>query len=620
MNLSFRQRWLHASTAPGTAQSGPIATPSAARVVDVRGLLFQEEMRHFLQGSAPRLALPPFVALTAGVMVGVGEVAAGVVALLLLLGAAYALDRYLLATRLRRAVPGGFTRGQVRWWRRELGRHLALQGALWGTVALLTVPLLPEPLVLLFLCVMITVLGVVCSLLPAPAHGLRLMCVLAVGAGIGATVLVDLGASLQRGILVCSLLGLCAQELIIQRNVRAIRGNLRDVCRRELLRKRVETSHARLAESIRSKTLLLATASHDLRQPVHALSLLADRLGSDAEPQAAQHRFSTIRSTADYLQELLNKLMDYSRIELGKQPVTLADVEVGTLVAETVSAVREVAARKGLYLRAPAGVPGRHLVRADPALLRRVLHNVLDNAVKFTRSGGIECRVDLADGRVAVTVTDTGPGIPAEVLDAAGGPYIRRSDDSLGGLGLGLGVVRGLCQLMGCDLGIESAPGAGTRIVLSVPHVRSDAAAAPAAEPRLSSVAGLRVLMVDNHPVILQEMERLLTEMGLRVRAFDSVEGALAAGATEHFDLVVSDLHLGAGLSGVDLVRRIRQGPGHHDVPGLLVTGDIGFAVPDDDASLRIVVLYKPVRPSKLRRTVQMLAGRVPASPLLATA
>lgn len=594
--------------------------PLLTRTADVRSLLFQEEVRHFLQGSALRLALPPWVALTAGVMVGVGEVAPGLVALLLLLGAAYALDRYLLATRLRRAVPGGFTRGQVRGWRRQLGRHLALQGALWGTVALLTLPRLSEPLVLLFLCVMITVLGVVCSLLPAPAHGLRLMCVLAVGAGVGATVLVDLGASLQRGILVCCLLGLCAQELIIQRNVRAIRANLRDVCRRELLRKRLLASNAQLAESIRSKTLLLATASHDLRQPVHALSLLADRLGSDADPQAARHRFSTIRSTADYLQELLNKLMDYSRIELGKQPVTLADVEIGTLVAETLSSVREVAARKGLYLRAPAAAAGRQLVRTDPALLRRVLHNVLDNAVKFTHSGGIECRVAIAGGQASVAVTDTGPGIPADVIDAAGGPYIRRSDDSLGGLGLGLGVVRGLCQLMGCNLGIESKPGGGTRIVLSMPHVRSEAVAVPAAEAPLASVAGVRVLLVDNHAVILQEMERLLGEMGLVVRGFDSFDAALAAGARERFDLVISDLHLGAEHNGLDLVRRIRQGPGHRDVPALLVTGDIGFGVPDDDAQTRIVVLYKPVRPNKLRRTVQMLAGRVPAPEALALA
>lgn len=612
----LRRPWQPLTPAPAPAvAAGPAHRPAGHRA-DLRRQLFQEEMRHFLQGPARRLSLPPLVALTAGLMVGLGHVPVALLAVLMGLGAAYAWSRYALAGQLRRAVQGGLTREQVRGWRHRLGVHLGLQGALWGTAALVTLPMLTEPLVLLFLCVMITVLGVVCSLLPAPAHGLRVMCLLAVGSGMGGTLLADVGASLQQGIIVCSLIGLCSQELIIQRNMRAIRGRLRDVCRREALRQRLEASNAKLAELIRSKTLLLATASHDLRQPAHALALLADRLGSDPDPLAAAQRFDTIRTTSDYLQELLNKLMDFSRVELGKQPVALADVDVHALVAQTLAAVREVAARKGLYLRAPAPGTARYLVRADPALLRRVLHNLLDNAVKFTPTGGIECHISRAGPRVALTITDTGPGIPAEVLQAAGGPYIRRSDTSLGGLGLGLGVVRGLCQLMGCTLAIEPAPGSGTRIVLGLPYRRSTAAdrAVPLRMP--ANVSGLRVLLVDNHPVILAEMKRLLTDMGHRVRAFESADDALAAGATGSFDLVVSDLHLGAGDNGLDLVRRLRSGPGHTGLPALLITGDIGFSVPDDAGAPPVVVLYKPVRPDKLRRTVQTLAGTamVPAA------
>lgn len=579
----------------------------------LRTRMFREEFRHFLGIPPIRLMVPSFVTLAAGVAIGVGHAGNLTIVFLLVLGALYSADRHALATRLGRDVAQPLTRHRMHWWRRRLAMHLALHGCVWAVAIALMLPRLPESLVLLFLCVTVANLGVVCSMMPAPANGLRAMCLFISVAGMCTTLVIDLDIGLKQPIILCGAIGLIAHELLIQRNVRLIRGRLYDLLRMELLRAKLVQKNRLLDELSHSKTLLLATVSHDLRQPVHALALLTERLGADPTPDAATQRFATIRSTSDYLLELLSKLMTFSRIELGKQAVALETVDAGPLLWDTTTTLREVAAAKGLRLE--CRIEDRLFIQTDPALLRRVLHNLLDNAVKYTAVGGVHCSMAAHGAQMEITISDSGPGIPADVIGNLGRPHMRSAAAANGGLGLGLGVVHGLCPLIGVSLHISAAAGSGTRVTLTSPLVVTRSQPAHLSPAMESDVEGLRVLLVDNHPVILGEMAQLLRTMGFTVSAFESAVEALQFGRTEHLDLVVSDMHLDSELNGLDLVDALRQVPSRQDLPAMVITGDIGLTIPDSPRASGIAVIHKPASPDKVRRAVRLLAARRRVTP-----
>lgn len=574
----------------------------------IRTSLFLEEQRHFLEGPVFRLAFAPFVALAAGISLGAGHVPNWEILVLLTAAMFYAADRFFVATGLRRDVHRELSVEQIRRWRRRLALHLALQGLLWAFVASQIIPRVPVSTMMLFLCVMITVLGVVCSMLPSPVTGLRLMCLSAYVGGISSAALS--APDLRHGLLLCGVLGLLSTEIFLQRNLKSIRGRLRSVARRELMRRRLVENGERLAALSLSKSLLLATASHDLRQPVHALALLTEKLGLDKDPVVAKERIGTIQATSEYLLVLLNKLMDYSRIDLGKQPVSMTDVEISGLVSQAVLSMREVAHGKGLLLTCQT--PGRWMVKSDPALLRRVLHNLLDNALKFTNQGEVACKVAEIGGQILISITDTGPGMPKDVLETPDGPHIRTSKETGGGLGLGLGVVRGLCRLMGCDLSITSADGSGTSVTLAMP-CRAGMQVVEVASIEVDATHvddELHVLLVDDHPVILRAMESLLKEMRFKVSAYETGDEAVAASSDAKFDLVISDLHLGPGFNGLDVIQRVRQQAQHEDVPAILLSGDISFSVPDVPGSTNIRILHKPTSPKNVRRAIGAVLGK----------
>jgi signal transduction histidine kinase/ActR/RegA family two-component response regulator len=364
-----------------------------------------------------------------------------------------------------------------------------------------------------------------------------------------------------------------------------------------------------------AKSRFLASASHDLRQPVHALAMFVGALRSyDLQPRAAElveHMDASISG----LDGLFTALLDVSRLDAGVIEARPAPLELQPLLARICRDLRGEAEEKGVELRLAATSAS---VRSDPVLLERVLRNLIGNAVRYTDHGRVLVGVRRKGGRgsakISLEVWDTGRGIAAEQQDVIFEDFYQVADpERNGGLGLGLGlaIVRRLTGILGHPLTLESALGQGSVFRVQAPRVaakaRATAALAPAAPPADPSCA--YILAIDDEPVIRIAMAELLASWGHRVRVAEGAAEALTL--LEGWpapDLIVCDYRLGKGESGLDAIARLQAAVGAL-VPAILVTGE---TAPDQlrGALGAYPLLHKPLAPAKLRAAVNGLLRR----------
>ena len=357
----------------------------------------------------------------------------------------------------------------------------------------------------------------------------------------------------------------------------------------------------RIAEAaVVAKTRFLAAASHDLRQPLHALVLCVETLRRRALGHEEADIVADIASSTDALKGLLDSLLDLSRLDAETVPFEPRHVALDALLERLGARFAPAARDKGIELAVRAEPVA---VLTDPILLERVLGNLLANAVRYTERGGVLLDGAAADGACLIRLIDTGVGIPEAAHEEVFGEYVRLGDGARcpeRGLGLGLSIVRRLCALMEVPLEMESEPGLGTSFRLRVPAgdaarvVREPDAARPIAGD------GALVLVIDDEPAVLEATTRLLGERGWSVLAAASAREALRAVALagREPDVVLSDLGLGAA-SGVDAIVALREAI-DPALPALIVTGD---TCPERLAGLRacgLEALYKPVAPAAL--------------------
>ncbi len=372
----------------------------------------------------------------------------------------------------------------------------------------------------------------------------------------------------------------------------------------------------RAEEANQAKSRFLAAASHDLRQPMHALSLLVLALGDNLREHGeagerwteTQRLAGLIESSVRNMGNLLNDLLDLSRLEAGvivPHPVcTPVDQLLGRLHARFLP----LALKKGLRMRF---VPGHMEVETDPVLLDRILSNLIDNAIRYTDSGGILVGTRRRAGGARIEVVDSGIGIPEAMLERIFEEYFQLGNPERGrdkGQGLGLSIVKRLADLLGCRISVRSRPGRGTHFSLELPPC---AAAAPAPAPARSEHAaepaalpgrdGL-VLLVEDDAVIVQAMRALFAQWGVPLITASGAEEALraldAAGRTPA--LVLSDYRLPGGRDGIEVVARLRARYGG-DLPAMLVSGDTGEEAMRAVAASGLTLLHKPLHPAKLR-------------------
>ncbi|MFM0737645.1 hybrid sensor histidine kinase/response regulator [Paraburkholderia xenovorans] len=377
-------------------------------------------------------------------------------------------------------------------------------------------------------------------------------------------------------------------------------------------------------EASLAKTRFFAAASHDLRQPLHAIGLLAASLNDplndplhDPAATPVQHAKTAehIVYNVEALNQLFNQVLDLARLESGVTQVIRLHFRLSELFERIGSQYRPQAAAKGLALRiAPTGV----IVHDDPVLLERVLSNLVSNAVRYTEEGAIWVGFRRA-GRSSggfIEVRDSGIGIPLDEHQRIFEEFYQVANpqrDARQGHGLGLPTVRRLVTMLGGELQLRSAPGRGS--VFRFPVQGGDAGGIVASLNEGvaggPSAQGRRVLCIDDEPSILEGLASLLARWGCVVRgARDEADALAALGDGFVPDAVLCDYQLAnhrTGAQALSAVRAMLARAGHEGVVTLLITGDMASAELAALALQGIPVLHKPVTPARLRRTLDML-------------
>ncbi len=346
--------------------------------------------------------------------------------------------------------------------------------------------------------------------------------------------------------------------------------------------RRARQAQTRALVAGEAKDRFLAHMSHELRSPLTAILGFADLLAADETSPAerAQHA-RTIRRNGQHLLAIISDVLDLSKIEAGKMSAERLSVSPCELVAEVVALLGPQARAKGLTLLSEFAWPLPDTITTDPLRLRQVLVNLVGNAVKFTQRGGVVIALDTrAGGRgqsLRIRVIDTGIGLSPEQMGRLFGSFAQAEGDTtrrFGGTGLGLNISRQLARLMGGDISVSSGPHAGSTFQVLLPlagdertlfappprTLPHEQGPAPAADP---SLAGLRVLVVDDGPDNVRLFGLLLTKAGAQVEsAPDGHEGVEAACAAERegrpFDIVLMDVQM-PRLDGYQATRLLRE-------------------------------------------------------------
>ncbi|MCR6630703.1 MAG: ATP-binding protein [Magnetospirillum sp.] len=345
-----------------------------------------------------------------------------------------------------------------------------------------------------------------------------------------------------------------------------------------------------------SKSKFLAAASHDLRQPVQSLILFAQVLASRLAGHPAEPVVAKMSGALDTFTDLLDSLLDISKLDAGLVVPDVRAHPVTAILQELADAYQPRMAAKGLRLK-------RHLTDAwamvDATLLRRIVSNLLDNALKYTPQGGVLLACHRVGEMVRIEVVDTGVGIPAEHLDAIFEEFVQVGEigrEHKQGMGLGLATVKRLANLLNYSLSVRSCPGHGSRFTVDIPPTA--ARANPEAAPAADTIAR-RVLVVDDDSTIVEGMKALLEAAGYEVLTASQAEEALTLLQGERApDAVVTDFRLGGAFTGIRLIEEARRRTGRK-LPGLVITGDTTVR-----PGAEISVLHKPVPPELLTKAL----------------
>ncbi|WP_417310727.1 hybrid sensor histidine kinase/response regulator [Devosia sp.] len=374
----------------------------------------------------------------------------------------------------------------------------------------------------------------------------------------------------------------------------------------------LEIARTKADAANRDKTRFLAAASHDLLQPLNAARLytssLVERAGGSNLAELAQ----AIEASLSAVEEIMSALLDISRLDAGALKPQSAPFELRDLLRKIEVEFGPMARERGIGLQL---VDTSAVVLTDRALCARVVQNLVSNAIKYTRPGGrILVGARRRGNRVRFDVIDTGIGFNKDqhALIFAEFSRLEHGARMAQGLGLGLSIVGRLVTALDVPLDVQSTEGAGSRFSLSLPPART---MRPVPEvdtqprERAASLAGLRILCVDNERAILDAMEGLLGGWGCDVRSARSLRDIdrdrLLVGWMP--DLVLMDYHLDQ-TSGLDAVEWLRHNVGGH-LPAALVTADRSPGVRTLAGDRGIPVITKPVKPAALRATISGLAG-----------
>jgi signal transduction histidine kinase/CheY-like chemotaxis protein len=361
----------------------------------------------------------------------------------------------------------------------------------------------------------------------------------------------------------------------------------------------------RADEANRAKSQLLAGASHDLRQPVHALGLLVGMLEDESASPRSRELVQRIQASVDALEDMFNAVLEVSKLDAGVIEPAVRDFPIGPMLERIGVELSAQAHVAGLELRV---VPTRLSVRSDPVLLARIVRNLVTNALRYTEKGRVVLGCRRAGSEVVLQVWDTGAGIPEERQREIFEAYRQLTEGGGGGgLGLGLSIVERLAVLLGHAIELRSTPGKGSVFGVRVPRGEQVEAAAsrPAAGPDFE---GRRILVVDDDATIRDAATALLEHWGCEARAVAGcaeLDLLLAEGWRP--ELVIADYQLAGTETGIEAIDRVRAVV--DSVKSVVISGDSGPGVAEKVAERGLPLVSKPLSAPRLR---MLLARTLP--------
>ncbi len=383
------------------------------------------------------------------------------------------------------------------------------------------------------------------------------------------------------------------------------RGNLESRISEATLQLRERTEEAERANLAKSR--FLASASHDLRQPMHALGLFIADLSRKEHSPDTRMLIERIAASAEAMENLLDSLLDISKLDAGVVSSSPRGFALGPLFERIGNDYAHAAKERGLRLRVR---PTSLWIHSDPLLFERILINLVGNALRYTPQGAIMLTARRRGGHALIEVRDSGVGIAQENQASIFVEFVQLDNparDRSKGLGLGLAIVRRLADLLYHPITLRSAPGRGSVFGVMVPLADAETSKAPQGLQE-QDLLGRIIVMVDDDALAQESLAGLLRAWGCFVVASDSLASALDALEEMEVEpeMVISDYRLPGPHTGLDIIARMRERFGE-TLPALLLSGDTGPETLQEATARKVPLLHKPVRPAKLRAALSHL-------------
>ncbi|MFC5354917.1 PAS domain S-box protein [Azospirillum himalayense] len=382
-------------------------------------------------------------------------------------------------------------------------------------------------------------------------------------------------------------------------------GIVRNITERRRAENALRVSKAEADRANVAKSKFLAAASHDLRQPVQAMMLFQSALQERLAGHPTAPLLDSMGLVMDGLRMLLDSLLDVSKLDAGLIVPQLQDLPIGPMIEQLGVEYHPQAEAKGLRLRV---VPCTLTIRSDPALLMRILRNLVENALRYTERGGLLIGCRRRGDRLRIEVMDTGIGIPSDKHEEVFEEFFQvgnQERDRSRGLGLGLAVVRRLARLLGHTLHLRSKLGTGSAFCVDVPLIARQATRPAPVSARLATSDGRgMILVIDDEPLIRHGLQAMLEGWGYRVLTAGSIEDAVRhVESGEWPSAILADYRLRDGKTGLDAIRAVCERL-RTPVPATIITGD---TAPERLAEARAgghTLLHKPIAAHELRNAV----------------
>jgi two-component system, sensor histidine kinase len=393
---------------------------------------------------------------------------------------------------------------------------------------------------------------------------------------------------------------------------------IRDVTERKEMEREIIDARRSAERANRANTAFLAAASHDLRQPVQALSLLNGALRRTVDSSLALEMIDSQQQSLDAMTNLLNSLLDISRLDAGAVAPEIEVFPIQRLLDRLSAEFARQARQKGLDFHIESS---DILVESDPNLLGEIIQNFVSNAIRYTSKGSVRMQCEQTGDNVCIRISDTGIGIEAKHIKDIFAEFhqLKAQGQKNEGFGLGLAIVQRLSNLLGHKIEVSSVPGSGSEFSICLPAIGAHKLeqAVELSSRDVASEGGKfgTIILIEDDSSVANALAALLEAEGYRVAIAASAQEAKTI--ARHIDatpnLIVTDFHLLDGSTGIEAVVDLRE-LFESDIPALIVTGDTSIVVQEARNLPNSILIRKPVNPDQLLRDADIAVetGKVP--------